>query len=89
MTAHENDPFYGWGPPGLLPTDPNYEAVPYELVNHYKEVKPQRWGYVCPSCHYIWPVRVAGMPGTFTTHLAPVLAGKPCILEPIHAGATR
>lgn len=71
--THENDQFYGWGPAGYGDIE-----VPDDLAQFYRNVKPGKWAFVCPSCRCIFPPGLAGMPGAFATHVHN--EGKPCFL---------
>ena len=74
---HENDPAYGWNPPG----HPEEAQVPADLEPFYRQFKPGYWGYVCPCCHYVFPPGLGGMPSTFRVHVKEYLSGSGCSLN--------
>ena len=69
---HENDPFY----------DNTPQEIPYDLAPHYRQFKPGCWAYVCPCCKTVYPPGLAGMPGSFRTHIVDVAAGGGCFFNP-------
>lgn len=69
----------GWGPVNISPGD---AQVPDDLLAFYKNFRPNEWGYVCPCCKLVFLPGLAGMPGTFRSHIRSWLEGKGCFFNP-------